>query len=363
MEQVKTMRRTAFLVLVIVSSAAILFAAYPNEYPVYLRMLGFSKNDIHSLRGGGVLTRMVRDKMPGEYGVIAATVSDVPVYYYRDYHRKAEYFKSLRNFHQVGEFQSPPTLLDLKPLRFDDCDLDDFLGCKLQDCGLKLSAEEIAEIPENAKIRTEEDREKVSDLYRQILLSRLEAYQNGGVDALSSYQDGKKEYHLGEIFRNHLLKFPHLDAYFPVAEKYLLDYPRFKNRRVPEFFFWSKEYMGDKPIISLYHVLSFKVGEDQLMMVRLVYANHYLLSSLAVTHLINYADNGPVRTLLVYEQRTLTDLRGNPFDAIARNILRSNLEKRAVTGFTLVGKTMAERYRNRSQYPDFPYGLSNRDQQ
>ena len=102
-----------------------------------------------------------------------------------------------------------------------------------------------------------------------------------------------------------------------------------------------------------------RVGEDyvQVYIVGLTQPLH--LSSISITHLINYADTQMPRTLVVTEQRTLTNLHGNIVKALGRNVLRSNLEKRVANWVGYVGKVMENRYLQNSQ---FPYGLVARDQ-
>src|SRR5438874_954529 len=62
------------------------FAAYPFEYPIYLGLLGFSKGEISELKNGGMITHSIINKSPGEYGIVAARVFNVPVYYFKEYY-------------------------------------------------------------------------------------------------------------------------------------------------------------------------------------------------------------------------------------------------------------------------------------
>jgi hypothetical protein len=103
------------------------------------------------------------------------------------------------------------------------------------------------------------------------------------------------------------------------------------------------------------------VGEDFLIVNKLIYSNHYFLSSLGMIHLINYANKTIPRTLLVFDQRSLTDLKGDPVKALGRNILRSNLEKKVAYGFETTTKEIELRYTSR-WYGNFPFGLLPRDQ-
>ena len=117
---------------------------------------------------------------------------------------------------------------------------------------------------------------------------------------------------------------------------------------------------GNKPVISLRHVVTRRIGEDYMLVNHVIYSNHYYLSSIAVMHLIHYSDAISPWTLFVLNQRTLTDLAG-PGEGFGRNILRSNLERAVNHEFKEVGKEMEARYKSRS-YANFPFGLYPRDQ-
>ena len=355
------MKRLASFSLLILLITPKLFAAYPDEYPLYLGLMGFTKSEIRGLQSGGLAIHNVKNRMPGEYGVIAATVSDVPVYYFRDYYSYIENYKSLFDFQQVGKFGDRPDMQDMKALQFTPEDLTEYLSCKENDCRLKLSKEEIAAIPKNADMKSDLGKQQVSEAYRQILLNRLLVYQKKGSAGLQEYVDGPTPYDVDQILHSHMLKFEYLDAYFPIIKHYILDYPNYSNKRITDFFFWAKESVGNKPVITLRHVFSERIGEDYIIVTKLVYSNHYMLSSIAVTHLLNYVDHGTPRTLLAYEQRTLTDLNASFMESLGRSIMRTNLERRISEEYKAVAKQMEQRYLGR-EYVSFPYGLYARDQ-
>jgi hypothetical protein len=78
-------------------SGAALYAAYPDEYPIYLGTLGFSKTEITHLQDGGLISHSLYDRLPGEYGIVSAIVQNVPVYYFRDYYQYIETSKASTN--------------------------------------------------------------------------------------------------------------------------------------------------------------------------------------------------------------------------------------------------------------------------
>jgi hypothetical protein len=352
----KRMCGIAFMFVLMISS--LLFAAYTDDYPIYLRMLGFSKDEVSYLRNGRMVTHSIENRAPGEFGITVAQVYNIPVYFFRDYLRYAENYGSLLNFEQIGKFKQNPDLQDLRSLRLTDSELKEFLNCRSGSCNLSLSPEEIKHIPDNPNLTVSEGVEAFTDVYRRILLSRLMAYRQRGIRSFTG--EGEEGTVVSrQLVEDHLYRFPHIQAYFPLVHQYILEYPKSLAQHPDEFFYWTKESLGSKPIINIRHVFSQRVGEDYVQVSLLIYSSHSYLSSISVTHLINYTDTQVPRTLVVTEQRTLTNLHGSITKAIGRNVLRSNLEKRVATWVGYVGKAMENRYRETSQ---FPYGLLARDQ-
>jgi hypothetical protein len=351
-------RMCGIVFMFVLMTVSLLFAAYPDEYPIYLRMLGFSKDEVGYLQNGRMVTHSIENRAPGEFGIIAAQVYNIPVYFFRDFFRYAENYGSLLNFEQIGKFKQTPDLQDLRSLRLSDSELKELLNCRSGSCNLSLTAEEIQRIPSNPDLSTSEGIESFTDAYRLILLHRLLAYREKGIRSFTGTGEDSNVVST-QLVEDHLYRFAHIQAYFPLLREHILDYPKTKDPRTDEFFYWTKERLGSKPIISIRHVFSQRVGEDYVQASVLVYSSHSYLSSISITHLINYSDMQVPRTLVVMEQRTLTSLHGNVIKGFGRNVLRSNLEKRVAAWVGYVGKAMENRYRENSQ---FPYGLVARDQ-
>ncbi len=350
----------SLFLLISFTVASLAYAAYPEEYPIYLRMLGFSKDEVHYMQKGRMVTHSIENKAPGEFGIVAAQVYNVPVYFFRDFYRYAENYGSILNFQQIGKFKSKPDLQDLRALRFTESDMREFLNCRTETCDLMLTPDERKLVPESPDISTSKGVEAFTDVYRQILLDRLMKYKSKGIQSFNDAAESNYDVS-SDLVEEHLHRFPHIQAYFPLLHNQILEYPNTKNLS-DEFFFWTKEQMGGKTIINLRHVFSQRVGEDYVQASILVYSSHSFLSSINITHLINYSDRQEPRTLVVSMQRTITDLHGNFIKSIGRNVLRSNLERRASAWIKEVGETMEERYLNNELYRNFPYGLLARDQ-
>ncbi len=341
------MKKLICFFLLAVSATSVLYAAYPDEYPIFLRLLGFSKDDIRRLSDGGLIKRSIHNAIPGESGIIAAQVSNIPSYYFLDYFATIENFSSLTRFGDTGQFSDPPDLQDLKPLLFGKTELQDFLICRAGPCELGFTPDEIQTIPAEADLATDSGIEIASNSYRQLLLKRVLEYRENGTAPQAA-----------EMLKSQLTRFVEVPAYFPGAQEYLLQYPNQKRSSKRDLFYWSRESTGKKPVVSLHHVFSQRVGEDYILLNYVVYSNYYFDSTIGVIHLLNYADRSRPATLIVFELRTL--LRAAT-KGPGRSGFGKSLEDHWTSRLKTVTETLETRYGSR-EYLGFPYRLLPRDQ-
>lgn len=331
------------LLLLLGTWTSLVFASFPDEYPLYLRTIGFEKDEIRDLRDGGVVTHGIRDALPGEFGVVAARVINVPPYYFRDYYLAVENFKTLRNFQNIGAFQTKPTAKDLQPLELTNPEISALVKCKSGPCDFRLSPAEIANLPSGVS-----DQYHLSDVYRSFLANRLLEYKKSGSRDAAS---------VAEINR-----FSDLAEYFHASELYLLNYPSTKNENGRDLFYWARENLGRQSAITLHHLFAQPVGEDFIMIDREIYNSRPgIAASITVLHLIGYADRTAPATLVVLQQRVQTDLTAMPFQVFVKNYYRISLREHLLSELKNGGKAIEERYQGRA-FATFPFGLRSRDQ-
>jgi hypothetical protein len=340
------MRRRNALLFVFLLFASALFAVYPGEYPLYLRLLGFTKEEIRNLRDGGTVSHSIQDAGRGEYGITAAHVINVPPYFLKDYYSAIENYVTLRNFRDVGKFSPNPRAQDLLSLRFSDEELRSFAQCRQLTCDLHLSSEEMARIPANVDFKSENQRQQISELIRSILLARLVHYQKDGP---------------GEDVRSQAGRFPELAPYFVRAQEYLLNYPATRTSESSDFYYWLRESPGRHPTITLHHVFIQPVDEDFVLLDTTFYSTRYFRAGMVVIHYVKYADRGSPATLVVYEERATTDLTAMPFQSFVRNFYSLSLHRQLVSRLKREAKSVENRYRAPA-YATFPYRLFTGDQ-
>jgi hypothetical protein len=333
-------KSVVFLLAVMILSLGL--TSYPNEYPLYLRALGFQKEDVRNLKNGDIWIHALKEPLPGEFGVTAARVINVPPYYFRDYYLAIENFKTMRNFQNVGQFRKIATSNDLRPLEFTNDELLTLERCKSGLCEMNLSTAEIAMLSPN------KSRDELADRYRKILLQRLLDYKKSGLHDPTSEISVKR--------------FPDLAEYFQPSQQLALKYPAITDQQMIEHFYWAKEFAGKQTAIALHHIMVQSVGDDVLIMDRMIHNSiPGLMASMAVFHLISYADRGAPSTLVVIQQRIQSDLKAKPFEIFRKNYYNDNLKRQLFTLLKSTGDAMEHRYKERV-FATFPFALKSRDE-
>jgi hypothetical protein len=164
--------------------------------------------------------------------------------------------------------------------------------------------------------------------FREVVLGRVAGYLAEGHSPSASYHDEREPVFLDAEFAaiasEVALTQPHLFA----LTNYLSLYPTGDDTGVESFFYWSKESLGAKPIVSITHVaMMTNPGApipEALVARKLVYASHYITASLSFTA-IGGAPGGPGR-YLVYLNHSRSDVLDGMFGGLIRRIVERRLK-------------------------------------
>jgi hypothetical protein len=245
--------------------------------------------------------------------------------------RTIEAFKRSPAVLAIGRFSEPPVLSDVDALSLDQTDIDDALDCRLGDCGLKLTAPEIATLRAATPAAGSGRRDAVQVAFRQIVLDRVHAYRTEGMANLPALSDGETPRRLADALSGLLDRSPYL-ARLPATAEWLRRFPRAKGPEAT-LFYWSKESYGSgKPVISVTHVGIHRpepaadrpavlVTGTQLL------ATHYTNASLGLTMMVAGLGGGP--TYLVYLNRSELDVLNGMLGGMVRATMQRRLARQA----------------------------------
>lgn len=272
----------------------------------------------------------VVDVLPAEdptVAIRAATKIDAGGHRLVAWTRRVERLQTAPYSSSIGRFSDPPRIEDLDRLSIDDGDLLDLRRCRPGRCGLKLDDAEIARIRQAIALADGDWKQAAQAAFRGVVLERVRRYAlHGHTAATASYHDRRTPVLLDSEFAavaaDVAISHP---QYFPVTN-YLALYPKGDGAGVESMFYWSKDSLGVKPIVSVTHVAILESknprGLEAVVARKQVYASHYITASLSVTA-VGHAPGG-TQQYLVYLNHTRADI----FDGMLGGVIRRLIERR-----------------------------------
>jgi hypothetical protein len=248
-------------------------------------------------------------------------------------------FKTLEGFRtsqfmlQIARFQASPQLSDLDALTVDAEEIASLRRCRVAACDVQLSADDIRRFNAEVNWRSPTAGPDATALYKAILFERLTAYRAGGRVRLAPYQDRETAVPLATETEALLNAKPSLLDNAPVFEQYLRRYPAGAGENTEDFFYWSKEAFGFKPVVGLNHVSAYAdpaTGNVTIVTTQ-IYASHYIEGSVGMNALMPDPSSNGTAFYWVYLNRSRVGRLGGFLGALTRPIVqrraRSGLAK------------------------------------
>jgi hypothetical protein len=337
----------AFALLAVFWIATTVFGETPPPQDILTflrRQLAVTPLEIASLEKGQIIVRLPKTPETREVATMAIMRLNVPEDFFIAQVRDIVNFKSSENVVQIGKFSDPPKLADLSDLVLDAADIESVRRCRLNSCDMKVSAGFIERFRREIDWSAPNYRERTSEVVRELMLERVNSYLHEGDTALGEYRDKSYRLKLADEFQSLLQPTPYMFGYVPEFQKYLIDYPQSRPAGVEDFFYWSKEIFGLKPVISLTHVVIYKRfnnnGTDLLIASKGIYANHYMETSLGLTGFIHAAG----RTYLIYTNRSRADALRGLFAGLKRSLIASSLRDGTRKNMEMIKKKLESKY-------------------
>jgi hypothetical protein len=231
---------------------------------------------------------------------------------------------------RARRFSDPPVIEDLAGLELDEGDLDDIHGCWPGSCGLKLSGPEILHLRGTITAAGDGWKPATQVAFRRLVLARLAAYRASGHGGMAPYRDKYEPLALDAEFAALFSRASFLATDAPGLPGHLLRDPGSRSERIREFFYWSVEDLGGKPIISVTHVNIVDVRDpgrpEVLIASKQVFATHYLTGALGIMALAEREGNG---RLLIYANYSRVDVLQGIFGGIMRHKIEGRIRKEA----------------------------------
>lgn len=321
----------AFL-LVVACVRSTTIAAEPSRDPFafFRPSVVISEKDRQRLNTGGTVARVVAGHRR-TIAVFAATTLDADGDRLVNWMRHITALKKGAYVQEIGRFSNPPRLEDLSGLTLDAADVEDLQRCRPGQCGLKLSAIEIGQLHRTLQAAGQDRLHAIQDAFRRLVLGRVQAYATSGHRALAKYSDRGTPVSLQASFSGLVEQSLFLRQQLPAFADFLDRWPDAPLPRVESFFYWSKERLGAKAIISVTQVSILRgdgaVIPDAVAVGKQIFATHYMDGSLSVTAIVGDGLSSP--RYLAYLNRSDVDVLGGFWGGMVRRILERRLRSEA----------------------------------
>ena len=165
---------------------------------------------------------------------------------------------------------------------------------------------------------------RATDLTRQLMLERAQAYRSGGDAALGVYHDQKAPRVAADELARLLASAGALHDLAPPLTAYLRGFPSAGLPDSEEFLYWAVDGVGPDAAVSLHQLITYRPAGGAVMVVdKQLYASRYVDAALAVITIVP-DPGGQAFHALVGARARSTALRG-----MMARVLRSQVEKAA----------------------------------
>jgi hypothetical protein len=304
-------------------------------YSILRTQLQFSNSELSALTQGRAVVKTLPPTMNREMTTAGAVrIRSDAMWRFVNQFKTLEGFKTSQFVLQIQKFSDPPQLSNLDSLIVDRDDIESLSECRVGACDVQLAAEDISHLRADVNWRSPTAAQDATALYKSILFAHLTKYRTGGNDQLVHYQDREAAVRLAAETADLLDAKPSLLDLTPALRDHIRRYPAGAAATVEDFFYWSKEVFGFKPVIGMNHVRVFTDGStgNVTIVTTQIYASHYLEGSVAVSVLMPDRDQGSEPTFYwIYMNRSrvgrLAGLLGSISRPIVQRRARSGLMK------------------------------------
>lgn len=331
----------------VIAGAWSLPAAPPDDVAVFLRAeFGATDGDLRELAQGKAIARPLETGDGREVAMFGAVRVEVPPDYYVSRLRDIADFKRHEAVRQIGTFRDPATREDIAALTLEDDLLEDLRKCVPNDCGIRLSREAITRVQEEVRWDAPDAAAQATRLYQSILAGVTREYQQIGDRALMTYADSGSPLSVAKEFEAMVTASPGILPRFAPLAQHTRRYPQAQAADADDIFYWSKEKVGPKVVISVTHLVIWPVpGGGPVVYAstsKQLYGSRYFDASLGMTLLLR--DERPDATVLVYVNRSRVDELSGFFGPLKRVVVRSRAKSAMTDTLAHVRERMGARF-------------------
>jgi hypothetical protein len=315
----------AVAVLGVVCHAALSGAvAVGDPRPVLKQQLQLTDPELSALAQGRPVAKTLTSSAPREMMTAGGVrIRGNAMARFVNQFRTLEGFRTSQFVLQIQKFGDTPQLKDLDALTMVPEDLESLRTCRVGACDVQLSAEDIERF-KRIDWRSPNAASQAATLYRSILFDHVARYRAAGTRSLPRYQDREPGVSLAQETQSLLDARPSLLDHAPGLREHIRHYPAGNDSQTEDFFYWSKEVFGFKPVVGLNHVAvhTDPTSGAVTILTMQIYASHYIEGSLGMNALMPDPDSKEPAFYWAFTNRARVGRLGGLLGTLARPIVQ-----------------------------------------
>ena len=327
---------TLALVAVAASSAARAQAPELPPRPFLRKVIQLDEAQLAAVEKGEVVTKLLPTPEKAEiaaFGIVRTAGTPQRLLALA---RDIQKFRKVPQIPEMGRFSKPATLEDLKGLTHPPDDIAALKKCKPGSCDVKLGTKGLQALSKIDWSAPDAEQRAIA-VFNQAIVDYVNAYQQGGTEAMGNVVDKKQEKSRAQEYRTLLANSPYLVEYVKEFNDYLAAYPKGQLAGAEDVLFWAKDTFGLKPVVSGYHATSFLGPRGVLISSKLLAASHYFNASLEIMAGVPTPDGKGLYLLSLYRTRI------DPPTGMLAGVLMGKVRDGVETGVKENLKTARER--------------------
>ena len=308
--------------------------------------LAFSEKDLQAMEEGKVVAKTFdSDEVKNEVAAFGVMKINVSKDLYLDQFRDIVNFTKSPEINALVKFSDPPRPEDLAELRLIEADLDALKSCRPGSCKVKIDDDSMLRFQQEVDWKASDSQAQAERLMRTFMLDYLQGYLERGDAALGEYHDKDQPLRIADAFGELLENSAFLFNYVPELYNYLKDFPNGELENVENFFYWSEEQYGLKPVLNLFHITIYQrergESNDIFITSKQIYASHYFESSLGFTAFVDeFGGQNDSNSYLMYLNRSRFDQLRGPLKTMIISLAKGRVHDGVKRYFNMVKKRL-----------------------
>jgi hypothetical protein len=324
------MRRGLALAALVIAAPALVGgqpAATMTAEALLGERLGVPSASVARFSAGEILVATVPATAPNEIAAAGAMRGK------GDLRRLTAWLKDIASFikatgtENVAAINSPASAADFAAVPLDAVDFSDLASCRPGRCEIRMPPAFVARFQKDVNWSAPGAQAQAASLARTLVAEYVAAYQKGGDAALGAFHDPQQPNHAAAQFQDLLRRSTKVWDLSHAFVSYLETFPAARPAGTIDRFYWTRDKIGRKPVLTLHHVAIQEFPDGRVLVAdKQFYASRRLDAGLLIALGIPTADKTGFDLIVSVKARA------EGVSGVAGRVLRGAIEKEMTDG-------------------------------